>query len=91
MTKLHQVYIISLTSPTRNIKLISVILKVCKKHVWAIDSFGKRYLLGCSAFQTEASAKRAQRGLCEKLVGNSYLQRLAPWTVQRAKHILTLH
>jgi hypothetical protein len=67
-----------------------VTVKVCKQTVWAIRPNGKRHLVGASAFQTLASAKRAQRGLLERITNDAYMKFQKPDIFRRATEVLQM-
>lgn len=85
-------YLVRLTSPCREPRLVDVTVKVCAKTVWAVTADGRRHLVGSSAFQTLPAAQRCRAALLQKLVDSRYHQYTNPNLVQAAKQVLhTLH
>lgn len=63
-----KVYYVNLQRPWRTILEVEADIVTCEKFTWAIDNYGKRRLLGASAFFTLASAERAKVGALMKIV-----------------------
>lgn len=87
------VFYVNLQRPWRPIRTVEVQVVQCEKLTWAEDCFGKRRLLGASAFFTLASAERAKLGALTKLVKErgGYIRVHLPYVYQAALRELEQH
>ncbi len=83
-----KMFLVHLRSPTRQIQVIDVTVKVCEKTVWAIDTRGNRHLVGSSIFQTLPAAERCRLALCERIAGSKFFQYHKPYQYAAAVNLL---
>lgn len=69
-------FIVDLKRCLRKVRQEVVVVKVCKKTVWAISEDGTRHLVGSSAFQTLTSAERCRYALLQKMVADPYYKHM---------------
>jgi len=84
----REMFIVDLESPSRAVRKVQLLVKVCPKTVWAIATNGRRYLIGSSAFQTMAAAERCRIALLQKIVADPRAAYFAPWRLDSAKKAL---
>jgi hypothetical protein len=82
-----KVYLVSAKYPCRKIREVEAKIIKPGKFVWA-EYNGRRFMMGVSAFQTLASAKRAKTGHLAKILENKSLQFILPHLYNRVIAIL---
>jgi hypothetical protein len=86
---IHRLY---LAHGVRKVREIEANIKVCDKTTWAIETDGKRHLLGSSAFYTRPAAERVRLAALQKVVQSNYLRYRMPWVWNpAARELRTIH
>lgn len=82
-----KVYIVDLKYPTSYIKHVMADIVITKKRIFA-EHYGKRNILGCSAFLTFDSAKMKKIRQLEEFTKNAYCNRMFKYATKIAKNQL---